>query len=80
MCTTLFSCVHNTFFVCARLEQDAFVSLASLLRAPGGAVQLDSGSDILPGEVLPIVVHLAPTFHRRFVYAKRTKAPSISAP
>ena len=57
--------------VCAqRLEHNVFVSVASLLRAPGGAVRLDSGSDILPGEVLPIAVCLVPAFHRRFVYAK----------
>jgi hypothetical protein len=73
--------VHNTFFVCAqRLEQDVFVSVASLLRAPGSAVRLDSGSDILLGEVLPIAVRLVPAFHRRFVYAKRTEAPSVSTP
>ena len=71
MCTELFSYVQNTFFVCAqRLEHDAFVSVASLLRASGGAVRLDSGSDILPGEVLSIAVRLVPAFHRGFVYAK----------
>jgi len=41
-----------------------------LLRAPGGAVLLDSSSDILPGEVLSIAVRLVPAFHRGFVYAK----------
>jgi hypothetical protein len=81
MCTTLFSYVHNTFFVRAqRLAHDVFVSVASLLRALGGVVRLDSGSDILPGEDLPIAVRLVPAFHRRFVYAKRTEAPSVSVP
>jgi hypothetical protein len=81
MCTTIFSYVHNTFFVCGqRLDHDAFVSVASLLRAPGGTVRLDSGCDILPGEVLPFAVRLVPTFHRHFVYAKRTEAPSVKAP
>jgi hypothetical protein len=74
LCTTL-------FFVCAqRVEHDVFVSVASLLRAPGGAVRLDSGYDILPGEVLTIVVFLVLAFYRRFVYAKRTEVPSVSAP
>jgi hypothetical protein len=81
MCSTLFSYVHNTFFVCAqRLEHDAFVSVTSLLRAPVRSVRLDSGWNILPGEVLPIAVRLAPEIHRRFVYAKRTEAPSVSVP
>jgi hypothetical protein len=51
-----------------------------LLRAPGGAVRLDSGYDILLGEVLTIVVFLVLAFYRRFVYAKRTEVPSVSAP
>ncbi|XP_066329007.1 uncharacterized protein [Miscanthus floridulus] len=79
--------VHNTFFVCAqRLEHDVFVSVASLLRAPGDAVRLDSGSDILSGVDLPIAAAwseattCAPAFHCRFVYAKRTEVPLVLAP
>ena len=58
--------VHNTFFECAqRLEHDVFVSVASLLRAPGGAVQLDSGSDILLGVDLPIAAAWSEAFGTR---------------
>ena len=88
VCTTLFSYVHNTFFVCAqRLEHDAFLPLWLVRFVLPPAL---SGSTLAPtssqGRYSPLpsswraATACAPAFHRHFIYAKRTEAPSVSAP